>query len=209
MMTANKMKSWFSLFLFLVGAGSLQAQEEVKPERWALQLTVQHSDILFQEAFNIGQLGVADEVNIRPVYSVEGQYFLTKGPKRKLFLSAETGYYANLYHDRWFVGTIGLGLERRFFQKLILSSRLELGRSIISSRDPQYVLENEIWVPTNSNRSIFFATSFSPRVDLGYRILTVPYPVDLIANYQVSLVGHPEFGLLPYYSTGIGVRVGL
>lgn len=203
-------KYLFSLCVLLTGLSSLTAQEdEPKPERWTLQLTAQHSDILLQEAFSIGQLGVVDEVNIRPVYSLEGQLFLTKGPKRKLFLSAKTGYYANLYHDRWLSAAIGLGLERRFFQKFILSSRLELGRSSISSRDPQYILENEVWVPTNSNRTNFAATSFSPRIDLGYRILTVPYTVDLIANYQASLVAHPEFGILPYYSTGIGVRVGL
>ncbi len=200
----------FTLVILLTSISSLTAQEvDPQPERWALQLTLQHSDILLQEAFSIGQLGVADEVNIRPVYSLEGQMFLTNGPKRKLFLSAKTGYYANLYHDRWLSAAIGLGLERRFFQKLILSSRLELGRSSISSRDPQYVLENEVWVPTNSNRTSFAATSFSPRIDLGYRILTAPYTVDLIANYQASLVGHPEFGILPYYSTGIGLRVVL
>lgn len=209
MMTANKIKSWFSLFLFLVAAGALQAQEEVKQERWALQLTAQHSDILFQEAFSIGQLGVADEVNIRPVYSVEGQFFLTKGLKRKLFLSAKAGYYANLYHDRWLSAAVGIGFERRFFEKLILSSRFEVGRANISTRDPQYVYENEVWVPTDSNRESFAVSSFSPRIDLGYRILTVPYNVDLIANYQASLVGGSNVFFPPFYSTGIGVRVGL
>ena len=203
-------KFLFTLLILSILPGSLTAQiEKPKSERWALQLSLQHSDILFQEAFSIGQLGVTDVVRIRPVYSLEGQFFVTKGPKRKLFLAAKTGYYANLYHDRWLSAAIALGLERRFFERFIVSSRLELGRSLISSRDPQYVWENEVWVPTNSNRESFGATSFSPRIDIGYRVLTAPYTVDVIANYQASLVGHPEFGALPYYSTGIGVRVGL
>lgn len=200
----------FTLVILLTSISALRAQEvDPQPERWALQLSLQHSDILFQEAFSIGQLGVTDVVRIRPVYSLEGQFFVTKGPKRKLFVSAKTGYYANLYHDRWLSAAVGIGFERRFFEKLIVSSRFEVGRSNISTTDPQYVYENEVWVPTDSNRENFGVSSFSPRIDIGYRVLTAPYTVDVIANYQVSLVGGSNVFFPPFYSTGIGVRVGL
>ena len=179
------------------------------PERWAIKLDIQHKDIPLQEDLSIGQLGVSDVVRFRPFYSADFQYFLTKGEKRKLFLSGRLGTYFNLYQDRWLTAQLGLGVERRFFRRFIVSGRLETGIARISSRDPQYILEDGQWIPTSEDRIRGWGRTFSPRLDIGFRLLEGERTLDAFVNGHVEITAHPEFGALPYLGYGVGIRTNL
>ena len=204
------MKKELSLLLILLAGFALNsnAQDE-QPERWTIKIDVQHKDIPLQEDLSIGQLGVSDVVRIRPFYSADIQYFLNKGEKRKLFLSGRLGTYVNLYQDRWLTAQIGLGLERRFFKRFIVLGRMETGIARISSRDPQYLLEDGQWVPTSEGRVSGWGMMLNPRLEIGYRILEGERTLDAFVNSHAEITVHPEFGTLPYLGYGIGVRTNL
>lgn len=201
----------YLLFLLLAGALQLSAFGQDSPPigKWALQLNLQHQDFLLPGAIYVGQLGVIHEVRVRPVFALDGQRFFFKNPKNKGFFSGQIAYHNNLYQNRWWSGKFGLGYERLFRFGLITSIRIEAGWARVKDSDPQYVFEEGKWVYLKTDGKAFTTTQLSPRLDIGYRIGTIDHPIDLFANGQLTALAHPEWGLLPYYGVGVGLRYGL
>lgn len=202
----NYLKIGFVLIGAMICSTFATAQETDKvPGRWALQLSLQHRDLAGEE--NIGQLQTFHEVAIRPVYSLEGQYFFRhKKPHKRSFVSGQLSWYNNLYLERWLSVQAGLGIEFSFLKVMYGSIRLDAGLSHVKGTAPEYVLEDGIWVTTQNTTPGFVAFQLSPRVDLGARILEGAHPLDVFLTASGTLLGHPEYGLLPFYSVGGGVR---
>jgi hypothetical protein len=200
--------AFISILLFfsfpLIGQENI---EKVEPNKWAVQLNIQHQDLLVNLDF--GQLSVAHDVGFRPFYTAELQRFIyTKNPKRQFFAVAELGYYNNLYHDRWLSAKLGIGSQRKL-GNFFIASRVQGGLSRTKGEDIQYVLENDKWVVSKANRPTTIDLLLSPRIDVGYRITETKNQIDLFFNYQMTLYVSPvlEIGI-PYHGYGLGVRYG-
>ena len=193
--------------IWLFSCLSLIAQEDetVDQDKWAVQFNLKHQDLPFD--FNFGQLRVVHNVGIRPYYSLEVQrLFQRKNPKKQFFLVGQIGHFNNLYQDRWFTIKAGLGFERTIGKKFYYSSRFEIGKVNFRNADVQYILENEKWIPTSNFSESKWTNVFATRVDIGYKLFTGKYPIDLILSGDLKLMMHPEFGAFPYYAYGGGVR---
>lgn len=200
------------LFIFFIIWGicvDVLGQKEKKPDRWNVQLNLQHKDISVLDQLYIGQLGVSHKVWIRPFYSLDLQRSFFKKPGFKFYFTGQIGYYANLYSDHWTSWDLGLGLEKRIFKKFFLGLRYKWGRASWKARDVQYIYDGESWVkspnpsePETHNLSVL-------RLDLGYRWKEGNHPIDFVAHTQLSLLDHNDYGAIPYGAAGIGIRYGL
>lgn len=210
-----KNKIYFLLVLLpiLWNSTSLLAQEETKKEveesKWAVQFNVQHQDIMFQNLLNFGTLRVFDQVNIRPVYSLEAQRYFSVKPKSKRFLAAQVGYFNSLYHQEWFMAKLAYARERTIYKGLFVSLRAEFGITRIKDNDPQYIYENEKWVVTDNFGAARTGFLFGSRLDIGYRVTSGTHPIEALLITQGNIHFDQNIGALPYYGIGIGVRYGL
>ena len=137
------MKIKYILLLALLGnlfVMPLFAQTEEAPQRWAVQVNVQHKDLAVK--YSYGQLGVVYKVPVRPFYTIEGQRFFRIKDKSKKFLSLKAGLYNDLYHERWTSLQLGLGWERNLTKNLFLALRAEFGGASVRNTDIQYRYEN-------------------------------------------------------------------
>ena len=203
------MKKYTLLIAFLsLNHFVLFAQEEVDYNKWSAQLNVQHQDLGFD--FQFGQLGVYDNVLIRPVISLDMERaFLRKGnAKKKILLTSQIGFYSNTYHERWLSFKVGVRRERQLFNHFYLSFGIEAGLTRTKNSDIQYVLENDKWVPTSNFEPARLDYLFGPRMDIGYRVIKGVHPIDIFTTNNL-LIHANSFGGFPYYATGIGVRYGL
>jgi hypothetical protein len=197
----------FMVFLFSFPSFGQESTEKIEPNKWAAQLNFQHQDLLFEIDF--GQLGIAHDVRFRPFFTAEIQRFIfTKNPNRHFFAVAELGHYNNLYHDRWLSFKLGLGSQRRI-GNFFIASRLQAGLSRTRRGDIQYVLEDGKWVVATEAQPITVDLLLSPRIDVGYRIIDTKNPIDLFANYQMTLYASAVLQTaIPYHGYGFGIRYG-
>lgn len=208
----NKIYSLLVLCAILYSNTSLMAQEEGKAideNRWAIQLNIQHQDIMFQNLLNFGTLRVFDEVNIRPIFSLEAQRYFSIRPKSKRFLAAQVGYYNSLYHQKWLIAKLAYGRERTLYKGLFISFRAEFGVARAKDSDLQYIYENEKWVVTDNFGTARMGFLFGSRMDIGYRVTNGAHPIDALLTTHGNIHFDSNIGALPYYGIGIGVRYGL
>jgi hypothetical protein len=204
-------KLYIALIIFsFLGTSTLFAQNEISilpVNKWAVQANFQHQDLIFDIDF--GQLAVADEVNVRPRYSLEIQrFFNLKSTKNRFFAVAEIDYFHNLYHDKWIGLKLGLGREWQI-GNFFIAPRLLGGLARTQGADIQYIYENEKWVVSQEPRTATTDLLLSPRLDFGYRIIESKNPIDIFVNYQMTLYLSPENDIgLPYHGYGFGFRYG-
>jgi hypothetical protein len=179
-------------------------QDEVPQSKWSVQANIQHQDLLFQIPF--GQLGVFDPVYVRPVYSIEVQRYLKDGKRYRQFLSLQTYFYNNLYHDQSVGLQLGIFKERTIYKSLFLVTGIEVGLGRIWNSDTQYILEDGVWVPTENYMQSYNSFSFGPRMDLGYRVANGNHPIDILVKSHLTLRLENQTGGLPFYGVGFGVR---
>ena len=199
--------SQFLLVALLAIGSSLFAQTESAPElrRWSAQLNFQQQDLLFE--IPVGQLGVVHQVRLRPRVTLEAQRFFREGERGRAFGSAQIGYYHNLYHDRWLSFKAGIGYEWKFGSRFFGSLRMEGGAARVKRSDVQYIYEDGVWVPTKNEAKANVDVLLSPRVDVGYRVLRGPIPMDIVANADLTLNANSRIGLIPFYGLGLGFRI--
>ena len=196
-------------FLFWGMSTDILGQKKEKPDRWNVQLNLQHKDITVLDELYIGQLGVSHRVWIRPFYSLDIQRSFFNNPGFKFFFTGQIGYYANLYSDHWTSWDLGFGLEKRIFKKFFLSLRYKLGRASWKAKDVQYIYDGELWVKSPNPSEAEGHNLSVLRLDLGFRWKEGKHPIDLIAHSQISLLNHNDYGAIPYGAVGIGIRHGL
>ncbi|MEL6538381.1 MAG: hypothetical protein AAFQ98_23370, partial [Bacteroidota bacterium] len=80
---------------------------------------------------------------------------------------------------------------------------------IIESSDIQYTHNGDIWEPVQGSSRTYPALFWAPRVDVGYRIKQGEQPIDVLIQGDISANINDEIFVLPYYSIGVGIRVGL
>ncbi|MEN0047955.1 MAG: hypothetical protein AAF806_12920 [Bacteroidota bacterium] len=206
------MKRFFSILSiisFVSYSVALNGQNDSLSNKWAVQLSLKHQDIPIFKAFSIGQLAVLHEVKIRPYYTLDIQHNLkSKKPNLKFAFSTQLGYYRNLYRDRWLSYKVGTLLEWQFFKRCYLITRIELGHAFVKDADVQYIYENNKWIPTSNFDSFEAGFIASPRVDVAYRVINSKNPIDVLLTTDATLIYHPNFGRLPYFGFGGGVRYG-
>ncbi|MEL6132061.1 MAG: hypothetical protein AAFR59_01715 [Bacteroidota bacterium] len=180
-----------------------------KKEKWNLQLSIQHQDLLLGDELDVGQLGVVFNAWMRPRYVLDAQRLIRLGEGVYMFGTGQISYYRNLYFDRWLSFKLGGGMEFRIERRILVSGRLEIGGGHVKNTDVQYILEDGIWVPTQNVIPPKWMPQVSLRSDLGYRVLDDVHLLDVFVNGNVTLINNPTFGPLPYGAFGIGVRYGL
>jgi len=207
------MKKYINLFLWIslqLWASDIFAQEtaaQSSPTKsWAIQLNVQHQDLALQISF--GQLGVAHQVRIRPVYSMGIQRFTQKKASVRTFWSGQIAFYNNLYQDRLLHGSLGAVVERWLTKSLFISTRIESGVAFVRNADVQYELENGLWIPSNNFSKTYTVLVVGPRLDIGYKIIDQAHPIEIIAMTKLTANISSRIGFLPYYAAGVGVRWG-
>jgi len=182
-------------------------QEEGNSKNWAIQANFQHQDLLIDIPF--GQLGVYDQVNFRPVYSIEVQKYLKDKKRYRRFFSLQGYFYNNLYHDNSYGVQLGYFKERKIYKGLFVVSGMEIGIGEIQNSDPVYIYEENEWKPTENTSPAYTSVSFGPRLDIGYRILDKENYLDVILKSHLTLRLENRSGGLPFYGVGFGVRYGL
>ncbi len=201
-----KIYQFYSCLLFLVcSTSSLFAQNESKQVDWAIQINAQQQDLA--ATIDFGQLGVVHDVSIRPRFSVEAQRLTQKKRNRKRLYSFQLGYYNNLYHDRWWSAQFGMGSEWQLPKGLFLNARSELGMALVQNTDLQYEYDGEQWVKAKNSTGAGISVLLGTGLDFGYRISEGEHPIDVVLNGRLQLVAS-DFGLLPYYAYGVGMRYG-
>ncbi|HAA14873.1 MAG TPA: hypothetical protein DCE41_25560 [Cytophagales bacterium] len=201
---------WKTLLFLGFTMASFQAagqSYEIPESKWAITPKVSHQDLLVE--FSLGQLGVVHNVAVRPQYGLEVQHFLSKRDHSTTFFSAQGSFYNNLYHDRWYTVMLGMGVENRYFDRLLVALQTRSGVGLITSSDIQYTFNGEVWEPTRGDGMGYLALFWAPRLDVGYRLKTGPRPVDILLQGDISANINDRIFVLPYYSVGVGVRVGL
>ena len=203
-----KFKIYFQIALAFIALIStkLNAQDEQIASDWSAQLNVQHQDYLFD--FNFGQLGVVYQVGIRPQVGLEVQRVIKRKENKTRFVTGQVGLYNNPYNERWLYLKLGIGKERIFDNGFFFNFRIEGGLARVSNIDPQYILEDGKWVPTDNYAESHIDFMFGPRLDLGYRISDAGNPIDVVLNSNLNLHLNPEIGGIPYRALGFGVRYG-
>ncbi|MEL6698276.1 MAG: hypothetical protein AAFP89_18665 [Bacteroidota bacterium] len=192
--------------LFSIGQ---EAEELPKKEKWSIQLSLQHQDLLLGDELVVGQLGVVFNTWMRPQYVLDAQRYMRITNGVYLFGSGRFSYFRNLYFDRWISLKLGGGMEFRVKKRVIASGRLELGGSHVKNTDVQYILEDGVWVPTPNIIPPSWMPQVTLRSDLGYRVWNSDTPVDVFVNASATLINNANFGPLPYGAMGVGVRYGL
>jgi len=203
-----KFKIYFQIalaFTVLINT-SVNAQDELEMRDWSAQLNVQHQDYLFD--FNFGQLGVVYEVGMRPQVGLEVQWVITRKENKSRFVTGQLGFYNNPYNERWLYLRFGVGKERIYNNGFFFNFRMEAGVARVSNIDPQYILEDGKWIPTDNYAQPRTDFMFGPRLDLGYRISDAGNPIDVVLNSNLNLHINPEIGGIPYRALGFGVRYG-
>jgi hypothetical protein len=178
----------------------------LRNSKWAVQLNFQDQDLLV--ALDFGALRVVHDVKVRPLFSADVQRFFGQSNKKRRYLSGQLGYFNNVYHERALSLKVGYGIERRIYKGFFASWRMEVGVARVKNSDIQYVYENDKWVTTNNYQPATFDALFGPRLDLGYRIMNGANPIDILVVSHAMIHVHSEFGGLPYYGLGIGVKYG-
>ncbi|WNJ20441.1 hypothetical protein [Pontibacter sp. G13] len=176
-------------------------------ERWGVQIQAGHQDILYSE--DVGQLGVAHNVVIRPAYTVALQRFWGKNPRSRGFVALQYEYANNLYLHDWHALETGIGFQGNFSQKFWAGLQLDGGLCFFRESDPQYIYEDEVWVkaPNQYQTRTFLKAALN--ANIGYHLLNIQgHPIDLFTQFAFDMVGHWDYGLLPYGKMGFGVGYG-
>lgn len=197
----------YLLLFMLLGVQVANSQEDIATNRWYVQANLQHQDMAFEIPY--GQLGVVHDVHIRPFYNAEIQYLLSQTSKKKRYLTGQLGYYNNLYHNQALSLKLGYAREYKLFKIIIVNIRGDVGIAAVKNSDVQYVYEEGKWVAAPNYDPTRLAFLISPHLDLGYRIRENKNPIDLFLTSHLLLINDYEWGALPYYGIGVGVRYGL
>ncbi|MEO0899795.1 MAG: hypothetical protein AAFY71_25510 [Bacteroidota bacterium] len=184
-------------------------QEKSHKGQWSAQINLSHQDLVVSQPFFIGQLGVAHQVRVRPEISSDIMYILRNDKKISFLASGSVGYYHNLYQEAWFSYQLGIGLRAKFGKKLFMDLQFQNGNAHVRYSDVQYVLEDGIWVKANSDKPKFRGRLTTIKLNLGYTLREGSHPISLMGSGKISLLGDPDFGPIPYYGYGIGLRYGL
>ncbi len=214
------MRKHLFLLAFVLVAGSVSAQEPTvmtipapAPKLWAARLDLYHQDYLFN-ILAIGQLGVYDQVRIRPGFRVGVERSWVTKNHFRLYQDLMAGYYHNTYDERsWTVGT-DVGFEWRIFKQFRAGTTIGAHYNNAKAIDVRYEYVGEHWVKAKNTDPSVNRLQIPIGVNLGWRFMpNGAHPVDVFANGTLSAIGpwQPGVGipLLFYKSAGLGFRVGI
>ncbi len=214
------MKKHLFALAFVLIAGYVSAQEPTvatipapDPKLWSARLDLYHQDYLFN-ILAIGQLGVYDQVRIRPGFRVGiERSWVTKNHFR-LYQDLMVGYYHNTYDERsWTLGST-VGFEWRIFKQLRVAPTIGAHYNNAKAIDVRYEYVGEHWVKAKNTDPSVNRLQVPVGLNLGWRFLPEStHPMDVFANGSVSAIGpwQPGVGIpmLFYKSVGLGLRVGI